>query len=104
MTVLGDSMSKLPSKPTMQVREALDELLQRSDETSGKEVGEMYLGPDIFVALLRRRRVVEGEWETTERTVDLFDLMDQHVESESRVERQRAGRRAGKDHPKKSAE
>lgn len=62
----------------MKVREALDEFLQQNDGTSGKEVGEMYLGPDIFVAMLRRRRVLEGEWESMERTVDLFDLMDQH--------------------------
>ncbi|MEZ4518874.1 MAG: hypothetical protein R3C44_19330 [Chloroflexota bacterium] len=70
-------MSKLSSKPTMSVREALDELLRRNEQTQGKEVGDMFLGPDIFVAVLRRRRVVEGEWETTDRTVDLLDLMDQ---------------------------
>ncbi len=67
----------------MKVREALDEFLQQGDGTSGKEVGEMYLGPDIFVAMLRRRRVLEGEWESTERTVDLFDLMDQHQQDDS---------------------
>ena len=70
-------MSKLSSKPTLSVRDALDDLLRRNEQTAGKEVGDMFLGPDIFVAVLRQRRVVEGEWETTERTVDLMDLMDQ---------------------------
>lgn len=70
-------MSKLSSKPTLSVREALDELLRRNEQTQGKEVGEMFLGPDIFVAVLRQRRVVEGEWATTDRTVDLLDLMEQ---------------------------
>ena len=70
-------MSKLSSKPTLSVREALDELLRRNEQTQGKEVGDMFLGPDIFVAVLRRRRVVEGEWATTDRTVDLLDLMAQ---------------------------
>lgn len=71
-------MSKLTSKPTLDVRAALEELLKRNEQTQGKEVGDMFLGPDIFVAVLRRRRVVEGEWETTDRTVDLMDLMEQH--------------------------
>lgn len=71
-------MSKLTSKPTLDVREALDELLRRNEQTHGKEVGDMFLGPDIFVAVLRRRRVVEGEWESTDRTIDLMDLMEQH--------------------------
>lgn len=75
-------MTRLSSKPTMKVREALDELLQQNDGTSGKEVADMYLGPDIFVAMLRQRRVLEGEWEQTERTVDLFDLMDQHQQND----------------------
>lgn len=70
-------MSKLSSKPTLSVREALDDLLRRHEQTQGKEVGDMFLGPDIFVAVLRGRRIVEGEWEATERTVDLMDLMDQ---------------------------
>lgn len=69
-------MSKLSSKPAQSVREALDELLRRNEQTHGKEVGDMFLGPDIFVAVLRQRRVVEGEWESTERTVDLMDLME----------------------------
>ena len=69
---------ELPSKPTLRLREALNELLQRNERTHGREVGEMYLGPDLFIACLRQPRVVEGQWEDTERTVDLFDLMDDH--------------------------
>ena len=69
---------ELPSKPTLWIREALNELLQRNERTHGREVGEMYLGPDLFIARLRQPRVVEGQWEDTERTVDLFDLIDDH--------------------------
>lgn len=69
---------KLPSRPTLDIREALNELLRRNDRTQDKEVGEMYLGSDIFIARLRRPMVVEGNWEDLDRTVDLFDLMDEH--------------------------
>jgi len=71
-----------PSKPTLRIREALNDLLQRNAHTLGKEVGEMYLGSDVFVVRLRRPRVVEGQWENLDRTVDLFDLMDQHQRDE----------------------
>ena len=69
---------ELPSKPTLRLREALNELLQRNERTHGREVGEMFIGPDLFIARLRQPRVVEGQWEDTERTVDLFDLIDDH--------------------------
>lgn len=69
---------ELPSKPTLRLREALNELLQRKDHTREREVSEMYLGPDLFVARLRRTCVIEGQWEDTDRTVDLFDLIDDH--------------------------
>lgn len=69
---------KLPSRSTLDVREALNELLRRNDRTHDKEVGDMYLGSDIFVARLRRPKIVEGRWENLERTVDLFDLIDAH--------------------------
>jgi hypothetical protein len=69
-------MTKLPSQATIRIREALEELLRRSELNHGREVTDMFLGPDIFVALLRRPQVVEGEWQDTERTMDLLDLMD----------------------------
>lgn len=69
---------KLPSKPAMRVREALNELLRQNEQTSGKEVGEMYLGPEIFIARLRRPHILEGHWSEVERTVDLFDLIEQY--------------------------
>jgi hypothetical protein len=76
-------MQELPSKPTLRIKAALDELLQRNERTRGKETGEMYLGEDIFVVRLRQTRVVEGECEPLDRTVDLFDLMEQRaVESD----------------------
>jgi hypothetical protein len=43
----------------------------------------MYLGADIFVARLRRPQLVEGSWEDVDRTVDLFDLMDEHRRGEA---------------------
>ncbi len=69
---------KLPSRPTLIIRDALNELLRRNEYTRDREVAEMYLGPDIFVARLRRPQVVEGSWEDVDRTVDLFDLIDAH--------------------------
>lgn len=69
---------KLPTRPTQEIREALNELLRRNSHTNGKEVGDMFLGPDIFIARLRRPQVVEGNWEDLDRTVDLFDLIDAH--------------------------
>lgn len=65
-------------RPTVAVRDALNELLRRNERTTGAEVGEMYLGPEIFVARLARPVVIEGEWTTVERTVDIFDLMDMY--------------------------
>ena len=56
---------KLPSRPTLDIREALNKLLRRNDRTQGREVGDMYLGSDIFIARLRRPQVVEGDWENT---------------------------------------
>lgn len=38
---------KLPSRPTLDIREALNELLQRNDRTQDKVVGDMFLGSDI---------------------------------------------------------
>lgn len=69
---------KLPSRPTLDIREALNELLQRNNRTQDKVVGDMFLGSDIFIARLRRPKVLEGEWENIDRTVDLFDLIDAH--------------------------
>ena len=69
---------KLPSRPTLDIREALNELLQRNDRTQDKVVGDMFLGSDIFIARLRRPKVLEGDWEDMDRTVDLFDLIDAH--------------------------
>lgn len=75
-------MTQLPSKPAMRIRDAINELLQANSKTNGAEVAEMYLGTDIFVARLRRPQVVEGDWADTERTVDLFDLMQDRLEQE----------------------
>jgi hypothetical protein len=72
---------KLPSKPTMRIREALNELLRQDDLTAGREVGEMYLGPEIFIARLRQPQILEGNWSEVDGTVDLLDLIDQHREN-----------------------
>lgn len=73
---------KLPSGPALDVREALNRLLCRSDRAQGKQVGDMYLGSDIFVARLRRPKMVEGSWEDLDRTVDLFELIDAYQKEE----------------------
>ncbi len=74
---------KLPSRPTLDIREALNELLQRNDRTQDKVVGDMFLGSDIFIAQLRRPKVLEGHWEDMDRTVDLFDLIDAHQKGDT---------------------
>ena len=66
------------TRPTEEVRRWLNELLARNDYTAGAEVGEVFLGRELFVARLRRPVVVEGECVDVERTADLFDLMDAH--------------------------
>lgn len=38
----------------------------------------MYLGHDILVVEIRHPRVIEGEWEDTDGTVDMLDLIDMH--------------------------
>ena len=73
---------KLPSRPTVDIREALNELLRRNERTRGTEVGDMYLGSDIFIARLRRPHIVEGDWKNLDRTVDLFDLIAAHQREE----------------------
>lgn len=69
---------KLPSRPTLDIREALNELLRRNNRTQDKEVGDMYLGSEIFIAQLRKTQILEGSWEDIDRTIDLFDLIDAH--------------------------
>lgn len=64
--------------PTMGIRARLNELLRRNGRTRGAEVGEMYLSEDLFVARLRRPKIIDGHCETVDKTADLFDLMDEH--------------------------
>ena len=71
-------------RPTNTIRKALNQLLGRNQRTQGAEAAEFYLGPDIFVARLKRPKVVEGQWEDVDRTADLLDLMDAYqAESKS---------------------
>ena len=72
------SRDRRDAKPTEETRQWLNELLTRNDRTAGAEVGELYLGREVFVAELRRPVVIEGECRDVDRTVDLFDLMDAH--------------------------
>lgn len=64
--------------PAIEIKRGLSRLLACNGHTRDAEVGEMYLGDDIFVARLRRPKVIEGRWTDTDRTADLFDLMDDH--------------------------
>lgn len=73
---------KMPSRPKLDIRAALNDLLRRHDRNYNKEVGETYLGSEIFIARLRRPQVMEGEWEDLDRTIDLFDLIDAHQKGE----------------------
>lgn len=66
-------------KPAEEIRRWTDELLSRNDYTRGATAGEMYLGRDVLVVRLRRPVIIEGQCEDVDRTVDLFDLMDEHA-------------------------
>lgn len=68
-------------KPTKVIKDALGDLLNANEHTRGSVPAEMYLGEDIFIVHLRRPRVIEGQHETVDRTVDIFDLMDEHKRS-----------------------
>lgn len=85
---------KLPSRPTLDIREALNELLRRNERTHDKEVGDMYLGSEIFVAKLRRPQVLEGSWEDIDRTIDLFDLIDAYKQGDTDNQERRKPKRA----------
>lgn len=69
--------SQRPIKPILQLKAAVDDLIQYFEQTQGKEAGEMYLGSDIFIIRLRQTSILEGEWEGLDRTIDLFDLIAQ---------------------------
>ena len=75
-------MTKYPTKPTQRIKSALNELLQYNDHTRGREPAEMYLGKDIFVVRLREPRVISGQWEDVDRTIDIFDLMDAYQDEQ----------------------
>lgn len=90
---------KMPSRPTWDIREALNDLLRRNKRTQGKEVGEMYLGSEIFIAQLRRPQVVEGKWEDIDKTIDLFDLIDAYQRGD--VSYQANGKSPGGELPKR---
>lgn len=66
--------------PATRIKEALGELLQYNDRTRGGVPGEMYLGNDIFVVTVKRPRVIEGEWEDVDWTVDMMELIRLHQE------------------------
>ncbi len=71
------------ARPTIAVRDAINQLLKRNEYTSGAEVSELYLSKDILVATLKRPKIIEGTcWdvEPIAQTVDLFDLMRMHEE------------------------
>lgn len=76
-------MAEYPTKPTVRIKEALDELLQYNDRTRGRVSGSMYLGKDIFIVTLREPLIINGEWEDVDRTIDIFDLMDAYQQEQS---------------------
>lgn len=64
--------------PTDRIRHWLGQLIARNPRAGDAEVGDMFLGQDIFVAQLKYPKVIEGQWENVDKTADLFDLMDDH--------------------------
>jgi hypothetical protein len=66
------------AKPTASIRDAVNALLQRNTLTRGREARDMYLGRDILAIRLVETKVIEGQWESIDKTVDIFDLMDDY--------------------------
>lgn len=62
------------AKPTEVIKRALNELCSYNERTRGGVAGDMFLGKDIFIARIRRPRIIEGEWEDI--SMDATDLMD----------------------------
>lgn len=75
---ITDGEATMSDKPTKRIQEALDELCDYNDRTKGKTTGAMYLGKEIFVAVLKKVRIIEGEWSDTDSTVDMMDLIRMH--------------------------
>ena len=72
-----------PERPTVDVRAAINDLLERNERTLGAVVGELNLGTDVLVARLARPVVIEGEAVTVEgRTVDVMELIAMHERGE----------------------
>lgn len=68
----------MAKKPTEIICDALNELCSYNDRTIGAETDAMLLGKDIFIVTLKRPRIIDGEWEDVDRTVDMEDLIDAH--------------------------
>lgn len=68
----------MTQKPTKKIKDGLDELIEYNERVGGGEVGSMYLGEHIFVAEIKHPRVINGEWEDMDKTVDMTDLIDMH--------------------------
>lgn len=71
-------VNTMAKKPTEEIRDSLNELCEYNNRTQGGEVGNMYLGKDIFVAEIRYTRVIDGDWDDLDTTVDMVDLIELH--------------------------
>lgn len=67
----GEVMSDNPAK---RIKDALKELCGYNERTRGGVAGDMFLGKDVFIARIRRPRIIEGQWEDI--SVDATDLID----------------------------
>lgn len=62
--------------PTERIKDALNELCQYNDRTRGGQVGNMYLGKDIFVVEIRHSQIIDGEW--LDISYDLVQSIDEY--------------------------
>ncbi len=51
----------MSDNPTKRNKDALNELLGYNERTRGGKAGDMFLGKDIFIARIRRPRIIEGQ-------------------------------------------
>lgn len=66
------------TNPAERIEDALNELCQYNDRTDGGQVGNMYLGKDIFVAEIRHPKTIEGEWTDGDERYDLVKSIDEY--------------------------
>ena len=67
------------TKPTQRIEQDINLLCEFNNRTAGMIVDQMYLGSRIFIASLKPKpKIINGIAVNVDKTIDIFDLMEQH--------------------------